>query len=154
LSAFIGGIVDHLVRSPLALPPAPHMYRRARHTQPSAFASVHDQWLHALRSSEAGMEGGTVELTDPAAPVPEWQRPIAISTATPFRLCFRLEEPEGDRNGSGNGPDGNGTWYVRYLLQAADDPSLLIQAQDAWNPRGSKATLLARGGFSVRAYLL
>ncbi|HKA55638.1 MAG TPA: DEAD/DEAH box helicase [Candidatus Binatia bacterium] len=154
LSAFIGGIVDHLVRAPLALLPAPRTSGREHKKKPSAFDSVHDQWLHTLRSPDAGMKGDTAELAHLAAQVREWQHPIAISTATPFRLCFRLEEPEDDENGSENGQYERETWYVRYLLQAANDPSLLIQTKDAWNPKGSKATLLTRGGFNAREYLL
>src|SRR5262249_42073420 len=46
------------------------------------------------------------------------------------------------------------TWTVRYLLQAQDDPSLLIPAANAWAPRGPNATLLKRAGFQPREFLL
>jgi len=154
LSNFIGRMVDHLVRSPLSVPSTLIQPGYERKKRASTFDSVHDQWLYTLRSPDAGMEGDAAELAQLAAQVREWQHPISISTATPFRLCFRLEEPEDDGNGSGNGQYERGAWYVRYLLQAADDPSLLIQTQDAWNAKGSKAALLNRGGFNAREYLL
>ena len=43
---------------------------------------------------------------------------------------------------------------MRYFLQAADDPSLLIPTQRALSTRGREASLLARGGFSAREYLM
>jgi SNF2 family DNA or RNA helicase len=159
LSAFIAEIVDHLVRSSAAqqmgvgLRPAPTVGPK-RQKKAAAFDSVHDQWLHTLRSSAGDMAGDAAELAQLATQVREWQHPISIATATPFRLCFRLEEPEGDGDDADNGRYSGGAWYVRYLLQAADDPSLLIQTQDAWNAKGSKASLLKRGGFNAREYLL
>jgi len=172
LCDFIDGIVDHLVRSPLqacgdkpALLPQPSpikpgLGRKRQTSTPSArlrtgpstglrtgFDSVHDQWLYALRSPHGIMEGDAAALAQFATQVREWQHPIAVSTATPFRLCFRLEEPDSDG-------DDSGAWYVRYLLQAADDPSLLIPAKDAWNAKGPQASILKGGGFNAREYLL
>src|SRR5262249_23740061 len=45
-------------------------------------------------------------------------------------------------------------WYVRYLLQASDDPSLLVPAEDAWTAKGRSASIFARKGFTPREYLL
>src|SRR5688572_32637025 len=50
-----------------------------------------------------------------------WQRPLTVSTDTPFQLCFRLEEPRDDSD----------TWQVRFLLQAHDDPSLILPVAEA-----------------------
>src|SRR5262249_5629089 len=66
----------------------------------------------------------------------------------PFRLCLRLEEPEAD-----SGKDA-GRWHIRYLLQAIDDPSLLVPAEAAWKTRGREAAILGRDGFQPREYLL
>jgi hypothetical protein len=144
LSSFVGGVVDHLVRSAIA-PATPAHRRQQRLSTPStrlttSFDSLHDQWLDALRSPDGVMWGDAAELARFTAQVRDWQRPIAIATATPFRLCFRLEEPEPD--GVDTAEDGREVWYVRYLLQAADDPSLLLPAQDAWRARGPQASLL------------
>jgi SNF2 family DNA or RNA helicase len=157
LSAFVGAVVDHLVRSalpasaPLALPT-----RKKRQTVP-AFDSVHDQWMCALRAPAGEMEGKRAELTQLAQQVREWRRPIAVATTPAFRLCFRLEEPPEEGNGEGQRRRANGqnsSWHVRYLLQAADDPSLLVNVKDAWAARGRAASLLRRSGFNAREYLL
>ena len=78
---------------------------------------------------------------------------MAVAAAAPFRLCFRLEEPEAG-DGAEPGFRADGAWTVRYLLQAKDDPSLLIPAADAWAATGRAAAILRRDDFNHREYLL
>jgi len=148
LSAFLGESVDHLVRSSLA----PETTRgKVRQTE---FESVHDQWLYALRSPDGAMEGKAKALAGLDGQVREWRRPIAVSTIAPFRLCFRLEEPvssNGHTEVIGNGHD---AWYLRYLLQASHDPSLLIPVTDAWESRGARAEILKQSALEPREFLL
>ena len=40
-----------------------------------------------------------------------------------FKICFRLSEPEPNKD----------DWHIDYLLQANDDPSLLVEAQEVWS---------------------
>ncbi|MGO8670013.1 MAG: DEAD/DEAH box helicase [Capsulimonadaceae bacterium] len=47
-----------------------------------------------------------------------------------------------------------GSWALRYLLQAVDDPSLFIPLDRAWTPLGAEADALAQRSFSPREYLL
>ncbi|MGH9848961.1 MAG: DEAD/DEAH box helicase, partial [Blastocatellia bacterium] len=84
LESFIGEVVDYLARSGSAV-----SSRKA-----SSFESVHDYWLHALRSADGVMEGAAKEMAALTDQLREWRRPISVSAAAPFRLCFRLEEPE------------------------------------------------------------
>src|SRR5947209_5846462 len=163
LSEFITEVVDGLVRSAFTTDSrstgAASQRRRAR-----TFESVHDQWLHALRSGEGVMVGDASELLRLAEQVREWQRPVTAQAATPFRLCFRLEEPEeqdGETLGgvaaaraSSRVSPSRGNWHVRYLLQAADDPSLIVPAAQVWNAKGRQAALLKREAFRPREYLL
>src|SRR5262249_55004426 len=67
---------------------------------------------------------------------------------------FRLEEPEELETPEPprKRKTAAGDWYVRYLLQGAEDPSLLVPAAQAWTARGRKAAVL--GGFDAREYLL
>ncbi len=137
---FLDDAVDHLVRS--AAGPV-----RAKQT---TFESVHDQWLHALRAADGTMDGDARAITALAQQVRDWRRPVAVTSAAPFRLCFRLEEPQG--GGEEVAPPG--PWYLRYLLQANDDPSLLVDVGDAWKGRGKAAAVLRRPSFEPREYLL
>ena len=158
LSGVIAEMVDLLVRSStagvdLGLKARPTGGRQTSKKMP-AFVSIHDQWLYHLRSTDGTMKTDPEALAQLTGQIREWQRQIAVSTATPFRLCFRLEEPNADEESVYSGRSSRDVWYVRYLLQAADDPSLLIEAKDAWNQKGDKAALLKRNGFNVREYLL
>src|SRR5262249_58958177 len=40
------------------------------------------------------------------------------------------------------------------VLQATDDPSLLVPVSEVWEARGRTAAVLRRGGFNPREYLL
>jgi SNF2 family DNA or RNA helicase len=154
LYGFMGRIVDRLVRFSAAAHPLPIATKPGRKQNVSAFDSIHDQWLFALGSPNGVMVGEAAELAHFAAQVREWERPISISAAAPFRLCFRLEEPDGNGARRGEGRKGHGAWYVRYLLQAVEDPSLLILAKDAWNAKGQTLSILKHGGFKAQEYLL
>ena len=122
LLAFLAAMVDHLVRAagpevPGTVPGSP---RRRRKT--GEFASLHDQWLHALRSSDGIMQGEAAELDELARQVKQWRRPIAVAASSPLRLCFRLEEPVDGVQESGSRRKATGdSWYVNYLLQPRDD---------------------------------
>jgi SNF2 family DNA or RNA helicase len=126
LSDFINKIVDHLVRSASRedfrhIPITQRRYLKRKDT----FFSIHDHWLNALRSPNGVIEGDGAELLQLTNHLKDWIRPISVSAASPFRLCFRIEEPN----------DGNDKWYVRYLLQANHDPSLLIPAEEVWKDK-------------------
>jgi SNF2 family DNA or RNA helicase len=152
LSAFLGLAVDELVRSSVA-PPLPRLHRPGPSPKAPAFDSVHDQWLHALRAPDPRLRGTELELSQLVEQVRAWRRPVALAAEAPFRLTFRLEEPP--PNGEADtGVRVDDRWTVRYLLQAKDDPSLLVSADEAWSARGERAAVLRRGGFLPREYLL
>jgi SNF2 family DNA or RNA helicase len=143
LRSFAATMVDHLVRT--ASRDAADTTKRDR-----TFASMHDQWLHALRSPDGTMPAAPAELARFARQVHEWQRPVTTAATAPFRLTFRLEEPAvTDDAIAGNG---GSTWSVRYLLQAVHDPSLMVGADDVWDDRARRA--LRRQGFDARQHLL
>jgi SNF2 family DNA or RNA helicase len=157
LNAFLCEVVDHLVRTGAESAGSP---KRSTPSKMKAFDSVHDRWLYALRSSDGLMGGRESELATLSGQVSDWRRPVSLSVAAPFRLCFRLEEPEqalGVEKIAGTArrrADAAPEWYVRYLLQALDDPSLIVPVADAWNARGRAAKALIRGTFKPREYLL
>ncbi|HEV3120325.1 MAG TPA: DEAD/DEAH box helicase, partial [Isosphaeraceae bacterium] len=151
ISARLGTMVDHLVRSASAEPDlARNSQRGGRKAKQKTFASAHEQWLHALSAPNGQMEGDAAELERLLEHLIEWRRPIEVASAAPYRLCFRLEEPQVD-DGNANGHAKNEDWYVRYLLQAADDPSLLLPAEQAW---GRMPAHVGRSEFKSREYML
>ena len=185
---FIGDSVDRIVRAEVREKELPKERRKK-----TSFDSVHDAWVSALKSPDGLISGDEKELLQLAARTREWQRPLTILTTSPFRLCFRLEEPieegeneenegneragavdggidervdgridgrvdRGEKNKSGKGGKADieihgSMWYVRYLLQPYDDPSLLIPVKEAWKPK--KGSPLKRYDLkNIRQFLL
>jgi SNF2 family DNA or RNA helicase len=132
LDGFLDAIVDHLVRSSAV-------------AEKAAGKSLHDRWLSALNSADGVLADKKQEtLQEFCSTVRAWRRPIAMSAGAPYRLCFRLEEPEG----------GSDAWQVRYLLQARHDPSLLVPTAAVWDLKSGKAPIWNHPGFRPREYLL
>jgi SNF2 family DNA or RNA helicase len=150
LDGFLGRMVDHLARFP-APTAAPAQAQRGRPAKKAPGCdSLHDQWLCALQSPDGLMAGDPGALAQLQEQIQQWRRPVTLTTAAPFRLCFRLEEPEEEAESE----PGEESWFVRYLLQAADDPSLLIPVREAWNPQKRTAALLRLGEFHAKECLL
>ena len=166
---FIEDSLDQIVRSEVGKKELPKERRKK-----TSFDSVHDAWVSALQSPDGLIYGDEKELLQLAARTREWQRPLTILTTSPFRFCFRLEEPieeeeteENERAGTVDGREENkksrggiadieipgGMWYVRYLLQSYEDPSLLIPVKEAWKPK--KGSPLKRYDVkNIRQFLL
>ena len=68
-----------------------------------------------------------------------------------FRLCVRLEAPEVDPE---NGQVLSSDWLLRYMLQANDDPSLLVSAEQVWDARGGTLRILNRKFEGAQEHLL
>ncbi|WP_456429845.1 DEAD/DEAH box helicase [Rhodocaloribacter sp.] len=152
LSRVTGAFVDYLVRTAwLGRPLSAFRMRKAAR---GSFASVHDQWLHALRTWDAAMDGDVADLAHLAGQIEAWRRPVSVSSKTPFRLTFRLEEPEETEPAPAALVTDPGPWRVRYLLQATDDPSLFVEVAEAWEPGPQTASIFAKHRFNVQEYLL
>ncbi len=99
--------------------------------------TVDGRWLAALHAPDGRLDGDPKELSRLARRAREWRRPLSTAYESPFRLCFRLEEPVVDEETALEG--GEGAWTIRYLLQSNDDPSLLVEAAEAWRAKGRAA---------------
>ena len=92
------------------------------------------KWLAALTGAES-----LVDLKGPEADAlfkawQTWAGQAQVAGDDVFRLTFRLEPP-----GLETDP-----WELAYLLQATDDPSLLVPAASIWREKGSTFTYLNR----------
>jgi SNF2-related domain/SNF2 Helicase protein/Helicase conserved C-terminal domain len=107
-------------------------------------------WLAALTGNERTFVADSTAVAALAAALAEWQRDAA---AGPVRACFRLVEPAGDGD----------EWRVRFGLQAAEETSLVVDAEAVWRSRGKlpalaryvdapQETLLAELGKAARLY--
>jgi len=153
LDAFVDAVCrDSLRRARRSLVPGSR-------SRPERTPPVVEAWLASLASEAPEVVADTGELAKLERLVAEW-RSGAAGRVGPWRLCFRLCEPDaGDRDSEGepaygvggDGADGSDAragegedraatapWRVELLLQATDDLSLLVDAAEVWR---SGATL-------------
>ena len=141
LGGAVATLLDHLVRSAITA--------TARATNRDS-QSAHDLWLAALLAADGRLARG-VDADRIAAQIAEWRRPIATAERSPFRLCFRLEEPDASPD---TDPAPDDDWYVRYLLQSYADPSLLIPSADGWDGGVDRRLAPVYGAIDTREFLL
>jgi SNF2 family DNA or RNA helicase len=116
--SFLDACVDHLVR---------HRLLR-ENTRRLAFkrggAPVCRQWLNLLKAGRLGyLEGTSRDFEQFAEDVRAWNQYMRLPCLkTPFRMVYELSAP----------PEESGPWLVRYALQAARDPALLLRADQLW----------------------
>ncbi len=91
-------------------------------------------WLRALLNSDP-----ILKLSGPAADElfkswQAWAGQGQVAGDDNFRITFRLEPPD----------DETQPWTLSYLLQATDDPSLLVPATSIWREQSQTYTYLER----------
>ncbi|MFP4439279.1 MAG: DEAD/DEAH box helicase [Chloroflexaceae bacterium] len=92
------------------------------------------KWLQALLGKDS-----LVPLKGPAADAlykswQDWSGQGQVAGDDVFRITFRLEPPA----------EAEQPWELTYLLQATDEPSLLVPVKDIWRERGAAFTYLDR----------
>jgi SNF2 family DNA or RNA helicase len=135
IMSFIDSAVDSFVRCSLKdaqlLP-----VRRGR--RPSV-VPLAQQLLQALSSEpeESSLKASAEDLDSFSNDLQSWLSRLQPSAEdVPYRTCFRLEPPQ----------EGYETeaWTVRFFLQAKDDRSLLVPAEEVWRTRSQALTFLKR----------
>ncbi|MGB8645484.1 MAG: DEAD/DEAH box helicase [Anaerolineae bacterium] len=118
--------------------------------------TIAEAWLDALNSDNPEVKGSTADLRALYDQYRVWTEPFpGAAGGDTFRLCFRLEPPEATAaTGIVMPRRDRRDWTLRYLLQAADDPSLLVPAEAVWRERGSTFKYLNRKFESPQERLL
>lgn len=80
------------------------------------------RWIEALFSESAVVKASPAQLKNLAASHKAWMRNLHVAGDAAFRIAFRLEAPALQKQ----------PWQLHYLIQAKDDPSLLIPADEVW----------------------
>jgi SNF2 family DNA or RNA helicase len=104
-------------------------------TPPGRLSGVDDEdtaqrWLAALFSDDGAIAGSAAQLERFEQSYQSWLRNLQLAGNERFRVAFRLEEPPR-----------NGAWTLHFLLQARDDPSLLLPAGAVWHSSGEVLSL-------------
>ncbi|MGB7873064.1 MAG: DEAD/DEAH box helicase [Anaerolineales bacterium] len=80
------------------------------------------RWLEALFSENPRIQLSPNQLQNLASSHKAWMRNLHVAGDAAFRVTFRLEAPSLQEQ----------PWQLHYLIQAKDDPSLLIPAGEVW----------------------
>lgn len=104
-----------------------------------------EQWLNALWDESPIVAGSPATLAAFYEQYRAWAEPVGAASGDTFRICFRLDPPQtADAEGIVTPKVNARDWSLRYLLQANDDPSLLVPADAVWRERGSTLKFLNR----------
>ena len=128
LAAFADAVADTCAR-------APKPDARRNRNGAAAPGDVGARWVAALDGTDPVVTVAA-ESTEGADDVARWTAPLTGTGPQAARLCVQLHTP------AAAAPDE--PWPLDYLLQAADEPSLIVPAEHVWQT-GSR-TLEAVGG--------
>ena len=119
-------------REDVETPPAPvSLINHFLHESLNAFMVEHNAsrkapknpWLRALTGHDFFVKGAAKDNQRLYEVWKTWQ--AFGAQGGNFKICFRLSEPEPNSD----------NWHIDYLLQADDDPSLLVEAHEVWFAR-------------------
>ena len=142
----LGAVVDACARRFLS---GGRVARRGRRRSRSAV----EAWLAALTGADPVARADVQELAVLAEELEEWRGALERYAAhRTFRTCFRLSAPAEPVEPLADGPESDanrderalGPWRVEIMLQAKDDPSVLVPAQDVWNSNGDGLRVVGR----------
>jgi hypothetical protein len=108
--------------------------------------SAVDAWLTALTTPDAVVSGEERRLAALSEKLAEWRDAgLRDAEQRSFRTCFRLSAPD-DADAPGDSVEASRerSWRVEILVQAKDDPSVLVAAHDVWSSNGGGLTILGR----------
>jgi SNF2 family DNA or RNA helicase len=144
LTSFLNQAVDDSVRA--SLPKGWGTRRSPRTLTPDE--RLAQQWLHSLGTGAAPEKRKPTDAATLVAPEPDLERfsnqaRTWLANVRPpqsdaaFRLCLRLSEPTA-------APTNGKNWRLDFLLQATDDPSLLVPSDQVWQTKPGVAGFLQR----------
>ena len=149
LGGAVNGLADAAVRAALAGRPTETRARAysllppRRGRRPATVATA-ETWVEALTAAEPQVRATPAEIDELREALTTWHRSGAATTG-PVRTCFRLAAPperdaDEDLHAPGDDPHEQ-PWRLEFLMQATDDPSLIVTAAELWQGAASFAPL-------------
>ena len=130
--SYINKVIDVFIKNRIGvfLPPENLLTNEDRIT------SIARDWFKSLYTPEMKpISVNKIDYEHFAGIIQSWLRTVQFNLQeTPFRLCFKLKAPEIDSTSQ--------SWFLEYLLQAKNDPSLIIPAEEVWKYRASTLDFL------------
>ncbi|MBV9712067.1 MAG: DEAD/DEAH box helicase, partial [Ktedonobacteraceae bacterium] len=110
----------------------------ARRNSRQSAITFQEQWVRALSSTDATFTAPGDAIKQFSTEVHNWLNHLqTVDTGAAFRTCFRLDPPEEE-------DEQRMDWHISFHLQANDDRSLLVPAENVWTERSSTLTFLKR----------
>src|SRR5438093_1065346 len=147
LRAFLDATADALVRAAASRAPARASRRK------DAPVSWERRFAAALTGPDAAFASDGFRERTLLAELDAWARPALGTEPGAPRACFRLDLPDaqGAQPRRGHAAD---AFPLRFFLQAADDPSLLVPAGEVFGGRGQALRRLGRAFHAAEEHLL
>ncbi|MEI6775346.1 MAG: SNF2-related protein, partial [Chloroflexales bacterium] len=131
VDSFLAATVDALARQIAADDPTASAQLSVWRSIPPTPGSA---WMVALLGRDPGLSLRGRPADELFKAWQAWAGQEQVAGDESFRITFRLEPPT----------DASAPWSLSYLLQATDDPSLLVPAAQLWRERGQHFTYLDR----------
>jgi hypothetical protein len=96
-------------------------------------------WLNALFSPSPDISGSPAQLDHLHRSYRVWLRNLHLAGDRTSRVAFRLEAPAQQ-----SAARKEKAWQLHFALQARDDPSLLVSAEQIWQTKGQVLKTLNR----------
>ncbi len=132
LETFLNTMTDALARLWATPPFAAQKKGKSRR-------EIAQEWLSSLFVANPEISGSAAQLKHVQKSHTLWLRNLHVAGDKTFRVAFRLEAP-----GQQSQSTTRKNWNLHYNLQARDDPSLLVPAQQVWKTRGNVLKTLNR----------
>jgi SNF2 family DNA or RNA helicase len=141
LDTFLNTMTDTLARrwGQTAWPDLPAVYRRDARSEER---DPGQEWVKALLTLDPQVNGSPAQLRHLSQGHQLWLRNLYVAGDKTFRVAFRLEAPL--QRVEPEAKPSDTSWQLHFLLQARDDPSLLVPAQQVWHSKSSVLTALGR----------
>lgn len=130
LNTFVESMCDALVRS-WAKSNAPYFK--------SGDDTPFHAWLRALFNEDATVQASHAQLQALESSLRSWMRYLHAAGDGNFRIAFQLDAPHQEEI-----LGKEGAWNLRFMLQARDDPSLIVPAEEVWRKGDSSLQYLGR----------
>ena len=95
---------------------------------------VGHNWVRALFNNEPTIPGAVGAIHHAQSSYRAWFRNLYVAGPKEYRVTFQLDAPTRP----------TGKWDLSFLLQARDDPSLLVPAKEVWKSRRNTLNMLNR----------
>ena len=101
-------------------------------------------WLRGLFGANPAVKAANAQLQRLQNSYYAWLRNLYVAGDRHVRVAFRLEAPLQQVANDKQGQEKGESWMLHFLLQAREDPSLLIPATEIWQTSGTVLKALGR----------